>query len=189
MEQTTIELLNNELTISSKQKGDIIENRTSEMITLSSKGRLTCYTPNSDDDGIDLIVNPRNEFKPLFIQIKSRFVLQKSGRFIQNVGKNTFSANEMFYLMFVYFNQSTLEVERIWLVPSVDFEKLAFDKKEGETYKSFYRINAGMANSKDKWSPYVVDKADLGSKLQNIIDELYPITSSVVSNLQKIELS
>lgn len=189
MQQDSIETIKDEITISSKQKGDIIENRTSEMITLSSKGKLTCYTPNSDDDGIDLIVNPRNEFKPLFIQIKSRFVLQKSRRFIQNVGKNTFSANEMFYLLFVYFNQSTLEVDRIWLIPSKDFESLANNVKEGETFKSFYRINAGMANSKDKWSAYAIDKSELGSKLQEIINKLYQATSLGVPNLKNIELS
>lgn len=189
MEQTTIELLNEEITISSKQKGDIIENRTSEMITLSSKGKLTCYTPNSDDDGIDLIVNPRNEFKPLFIQIKSRFVLQKSGQFIQNVGMKTFSANKMFYLLFVYFNQSTLEVDRIWLIPSLDFESLAIKVKEGERFKPFYRFSAGMANSKDKWSSYAIDKSEVGSKLQDIIYELYQSEGAGVSNIKDPELS
>ena len=189
MIQTAVEVMNYEVNISSKQKGDIIENRTAEMITLSSKGKLTCYTPNSDDDGIDLIVNPRNEFKPLFIQIKSRFVLQKSGRFIHNVGKNTFSANKMFYLLFVYFNQSTLEVDRIWLIPSYDFKSIANKVREGESFKSFYRINAGMANSKDKWSSYAIDKSELGSKLQDIINELYPSEGSGVSNLKDIELS
>lgn len=74
--------------ISTKQKGAITENRASEIITLSSRGRLTCYTPNSDDDGIDLIVNPKGTFKPLFIQVKSPFKLQKSGQFIQNWGKH-----------------------------------------------------------------------------------------------------
>lgn len=99
--------------ISTKQKGAITENRASEIITLSSRGRLTCYTPNSDDDGIDLIVNPKGTFKPLFIQVKSRFKLQKSGQFIQNVGANTFSADKSFYILFIYFNKETLEIDKL----------------------------------------------------------------------------
>lgn len=68
--------------ISTKQKGAITENRASEIITLSSRGRLRCYTPNSDDNGIDLIVNPKGTFKPLFIQVNSRFKLQETGQFV-----------------------------------------------------------------------------------------------------------
>lgn len=167
------------INISSKQKGSITENRAIEMITLTSQGRLTCYSPNSDDDGIDIIVNPKASFKPLFIQVKSRFILQKSGRFIQNVGKQTFTSHENFYILFIYFNQTTLEVEKLWLIPSVDFEALAYDKKEGSTYNSFYRFNAGPNSTKDKWSNYIVDKANLGLSLIQIIDEVHkPILSS-----------
>ena len=166
-------MIKKELNISSKQKGDITENRAAEIITLSSNGNLTCYTPNTDDDGIDLIINPKAEFKPLFIQVKSRFVLQKSGRFVQNVGKKTFSTNPNFYLLFVYFNQESLEVEKLWLIPSIDFASLAYDKKEGKTYKSFYRFNAGPKSTKDRWIDYVVDKSKLGDELLKIINHLY----------------
>jgi hypothetical protein len=107
------ELLDLPSNISSRQKGDIIENRTAEIITLSSNGDLTCYKPNSDDDGIDLIVNPKGKFKPLFIQVKGRFSLQKTGHFIQNVGTKTFSSNRLFYLLFVYFDKISLEVKCI----------------------------------------------------------------------------
>jgi hypothetical protein len=129
--------------------------------------------PNTDDDGIDLIINPKSEFKPLFIQIKSRFVLQKSGRFVQNVGKKTFSANKNFYLLFVYFNQESLEVEKLWLIPSEDFATLAYDKKEGKTYKSFYRFNAGPKSEKDKWAKFSVDKSELGNEILKIIKNNY----------------
>lgn len=137
--------------ISSKQKGQISENRSAEIITLSSKGELTCYTPSSDDDGIDLIVNPKNSFKPLFIQIKSRFKLQKSGQFIQNVGTKTFLADKKFLLLFVYFNSDTLEIDKLWLIPSINFEEIAYQKKAGKTYKSFYRFTANPNSDKDRW--------------------------------------
>ena len=158
--------------ISSKQKGDIAENRVAEIITLGSKGQLTCYTPNSDDDGIDLVVNPKGTIEPLFMQIKSRFGLQK-GRFVQNVGKTTFNSNPYFYLLFIYFSQDSLEVEKLWLVPSMDFETVAYDKSAGKNYKSFYRISAGIKSQKDKWAGYSIDKAELGSSLQSLIKKLY----------------
>lgn len=83
---------------SSKQKGNIVENRAIEIITLTSNGKLTCYSPNSDDDGIDLIVKPKSKFKPIFLQVKSRFKLQKNCQFLQNVGIKTFQSNKHCYL-------------------------------------------------------------------------------------------
>ncbi|MCR9173574.1 MAG: hypothetical protein NXI10_13820 [bacterium] len=161
------------LGISSKQKGDVTENRESEIIMLGSNGRLTCYTPNSDDDGIDLIINPKSEFKPIFIQVKSRFVLQKSGRFVQNVGKGTFSANKNFFLLFMYFDEASMEVDTLWFIPSIEFASLAYDKKEGKTYKSFYRFNAGPNSTKDKWVNYRISKSELGNKILRIIETNY----------------
>jgi hypothetical protein len=158
--------------ISTKQKGAITENRASEIITLSSRGRLTCYTPNSDDDGIDLIVNPKGTFKPLFIQVKSRFKLQKSGQFIQNVGASTFIADKSFYILFIYFNKETLEIDKLWLLPSTDFKDIAYEKEAGETYKSFFRFSASPKSNKDRWAKFTIDKSELGKKLLDIIDNL-----------------
>jgi hypothetical protein len=155
--------------ISSKQKGAITENRASEIITLSSRGKLTCYTPNSDDDGIDLIVNPKGTFKPLFIQIKSRFKLQKSGQFIQNIGINTFKADKSFYILFIYFNKETLEIDKLWLLPSTDFNKIGIKIKAGKTFKSFLRFSASPKSKLDRWAKFTIDKSELGEKLLSII--------------------
>jgi hypothetical protein len=162
--------------ISTKQKGYITENRASEIITLSSNGRLTCYTPNSDDDGIDLIVNPKGTFNPLFIQVKSRFKLQKTGQFIQNVQEKTFVADKIFYLLLIYFNKETLEIDKLWLLPSLEFQDIAYKQKSGKRYKSFYRFSANPRSNKDKWSMFIVDKADLGKEILHLINGLYNIS-------------
>lgn len=158
--------------LSSKQKGDIVENRVAEIIALSSKGNLTCFAPNTDDDGIDLIVNQKGEYTPLFLQIKGRYKLQKNKTYIQNIGMQTFRYSRYFYLLFVYFNQETLEVETLWLVPSFEFTKTAYHKKEGKNHKKFYRFTANPNSQKDKWAEYKIGKADLGTKLSEIINQL-----------------
>jgi hypothetical protein len=155
--------------ISSKQKGNITENRIVELVTLGSMGQLTCYLPNSDDDGIDLIVNMKGNFNTLYLQVKSRYKLSKQGKFIQNVGVSTFKANERFYIVFVYFNESNLEIENIWLIPSIDFQKIAFLKQAGDTYKSFFRITANPNQSNDRWDTYKIDKTRLGTRLLEVL--------------------
>lgn len=159
--------------LSSKQKGNVIENRVSEIVTLSSNGILTCFSPNTDDDGIDLIVNIKGGYTPIFIQVKGRFILQKNGSYIQNVGKKTFKENKHFYLLFVYFDNSILEVKTVWLIPSTIFLSKAYFKKAGKNYKDFYRFNARPNSKADKWHKYIVDKKDLGSRIQEIMKETY----------------
>lgn len=155
--------------ISSKQKGNITENRVVELITLGSKGRLTCYTPNSDDDGIDIIVNQKGQFKSLYIQVKSRYTLNKANQFIQNVGLSTFNIDVNFYIIFVYFNPNTLEIESLWFVPSVEFKDNSYLKKAGDTYKPFYRFSANPRVSLDKWEQYKVHKTQLGMTILEML--------------------
>lgn len=160
--------------LTSKQKGEISENRVAEIITLASAGNISCFRPITDDDGLDLIISPKGQFKPLFIQVKSRFILQKNGRFIQNVGFGTFRPHKSFYVLFLLFNEKTLEVDAIWFVPSLDFGKKAFHKKAGETYKSFYRITANpRSTSKDKWAEYLTNKTTLVDRIYKAIADVY----------------
>ncbi|WP_342528200.1 hypothetical protein MKY84_04985 [Chryseomicrobium sp. FSL W7-1435] len=159
--------------ISSKQKGDVTESRVVELITLGSFGQLTCYTPKSDDNGIDLIINKKGDFKPIFIQVKSRFKLHKGRQFIQNIGLSTFISHAAFYIVFMHFNQETFEVECVWLIPSIKFEELAYLKKSGENYKSFYRFSANPYTDGNQWSEFRVPKEELGQELLKIMDSEY----------------
>lgn len=160
--------------LSTKQKGDVVENRVSEIITLSSQGRLTCFSPNTDDDGIDLIVNRKGYFTPIFLQIKGRFALTKGKCFIQNVNINTFRPHKNFFILFVYFDSNKLEVDTLWLVPSSSIISDAIYLKEGEHYKASYRFNASFSTNNVKWSEYKINKSELGNKIDDIINDLYP---------------
>jgi hypothetical protein len=158
--------------LSSKQKGNVSENRIVELITLGSQGKLTCYRPDADDDGLDLIVNERENFRPIFLQVKGRFVLNNR-QFVQNVGVETFKPDKRFYLAFVLFTQERFEVHRVWLVPSRDFAVKANRKESGKTYKAFFRFSANPNSSEDKWAEYQLHPASLGSRIVEIIKSVY----------------
>ena len=154
---------------SSKQKGNILEHRFIELISLGSDGNLTCFAPDSDDDGIDIIINRKMDFKPIFVQIKSRFNLN-NGSFSQGVGTNTFKADEKFWICFIYYNPENFDIENIWFVPSIDFDK----KINPKNYKRKLRFAASVKeNTKDMWSEYRVSKIDLSKKVDRIINSLY----------------
>lgn len=68
----------------------------------------------------------------------------------------------------MHFNPDDLEVNTVWLIPSEEFEKLAYFKSEGKSYKSFYRFNANPKSDIDRWAKFKVDKAFLGEELLRI---------------------
>ena len=157
--------------ISSKQKGNILEKRFIELVALGSNGRISCFTPDSDDDGIDVIVNLKSDFKPLFIQIKSRFNRNANGTYSQDIGVNTFKASPHFYICFFLYNTEDYDIETIWLVPSIDFKAKAIMLNLVD-YQNKLRFAANPKDtSKDKWREYRVEKKDLGKKLLTILEQ------------------
>jgi hypothetical protein len=154
----------------SKQKGDIAENRIIELITYTSNGNISCYRPVADDDEIDIILNEKGKLAPLFIQVKSRFLLNKKNRFIQNVGINTFTEDSNFYLCFILFSDKSLDIQCLWLIPSFDFKEKAYLKSAGETYKSFYRFSANPDSEKDQCCQYQVTKEKIGHQIIEILN-------------------
>lgn len=158
--------------VSSKQKGNILEHRFIELISLGSDGNLTCFAPDSDDDGIDIIINRKMDFKPIFVQIKSRFNLN-NGLFSQDIGTNTFRADKKFWICFIYYNPDNFDIENIWLIPSIDFHEKS-NEINPENYKQKLRFAASVKeDSKDKWCKYRVSKIGLSKKVNSIIDSLY----------------
>ncbi len=156
--------------LSSKQKGNILEARLIELIYLGSNGKLQCFVPDSDEDGIDLVVNLKGSFNPIFLQVKSRFNLN-NGQFLQDIGTNTFNSNKKFYIVFFYYNEEKYEIENIWLVPSKVFLKKSVELNP-KNYKQKLRFTASPKDdSIDKWSKYKISKNDLAKKIEKLIKQ------------------
>jgi|YelNatPaOPRAMG01_1025707.scaffolds.fasta_scaffold169607_1 hypothetical protein len=160
-----------EFKLSSKQKGNILEKRFIELVSLGSNGKISCYTPDSDDDGIDVILNLKSEFKPLFIQVKSRFNINSNGTYSQDIGTNTFKEHSSFYICFFYYDLKQFDVAKIWLVPSIDFKKKAVVLNPTDYAQKLRFAASPKDSSNDQWSEYRVKKEDLGEKLLEIMNK------------------
>jgi len=158
--------------ISSKQKGSILEKRFIELASLGSNGKISCFTPDSDDDGIDAIINLKTAFKPLFIQIKSRFNRNANGTYSQDIGVNTFKENKNFYICFFLYNTADFDIEKIWLVPSIVFKKMAIPLNPVHHPKKLRFAASPKDSSKDRWREYRIEKQDLGRKLLSLLNEM-----------------
>jgi len=154
------------MSITNKQKGTIVENLVVELITFGSNGALTCYTANADDDGIDLIVNLKGDVNPLFIQVKSRFGLEKNGRFAHNVGVNTCKNHPLLYYIFLLYNQEHRDILCAWIVPSGDlFSKIKISQITGR--QNHLRFGANPTSENDKWANYRHHPNSIGNFLLN----------------------
>lgn len=148
-------------TLNSPQKGNIVEARVAELITLYGEN-LSCYRPISDDEGIDLIVKEKGTLKSVYIQVKSNFSGDFSKPFVATVKKH--NAVDSFSMGFVFclFDTSKGDVhDYIWFVPAPDFIKMAHvDRNDLLGF-----VSGKSKKENNKWDAFMIDKRDLADRV------------------------
>lgn len=157
--------------LSSQAKGDIVEDRIKELIVLHGQGLLSVYKPVTDTHGIDLIITKSGMFQPIYLQVKSRFNLQKTGYFLIDISKRTFTPHHSYFVIGAYFNPENLEIyEYILLIPSAEVIKgIVVKAPNGDRYRITNQLNP---LSKGKWAKYLIKKSDLADKLLEKFEEI-----------------
>ena len=157
--------------LSSQAKGDIVEERIKELIVLYGQGLLSVYKPVTDTQGVDLIVTKSGVFQPIFLQIKGRFNVQKTGYFLMDISKKTFTAHHSYFVIGAYFNPQEVEIdEYVLLIPSDEVTKAPVVKSNaGERYRVANHLNP---DSKGRWAPYLTKKSELANKLIEKFEEI-----------------
>lgn len=148
-------------TLSPPQKGDIVEARVAELITLYGTN-LSCYRPISDDDGIDLIVKEKGSLKSIYIQVKSNFSDDFSRPFVASVKEKSVVDNYSMSFIFCLFDTSKGDVhDYIWFVPAPDFVRMAH--KDKNDLLGF--VSGKQKKESNKWDAFMIDKRDLASRV------------------------
>lgn len=144
-------------TISPPQKGDIVEARIAELITLYGSN-LSCYRPISDDDGIDLIVKEKGSLDSIYIQIKSNFSNDFSRPFVATVKDRSAIDKHSMSFVFCLFDTAKGDIyDYIWFVPAPDFIRMAHKDKNG--LLGF--VSGKRKKDTNKWDKFMIDKRDL----------------------------
>jgi len=158
--------------LSSGAKGNIVEDRIKELILLYGQGLLNVYKPVVDNRGIDLVVMKNGFFYPIFIQVKSRFNAVKKGSILIDVGENTFSVHNSFYIIGSAFNPATLEMEeRILLIPSKDYEANSTTISVNGKNKRRFTVSLKTGTTA-KGAKYFIKKSQLVEKLMEKFEEM-----------------
>jgi hypothetical protein len=148
--------------LSSTTIGNIIEDQIKEQILWHGKGLLSVYKPVSDTEAVDLIVLRKGTFRTIFLQVKGRTNLQRSGRFLCDVRMKTFHTHRSYFVVGAYFDPSTVELhDWLLLAPSEVVTILAQKKRD-----THYRITTPLSEKVGtKWAPYIYRKQDLAGRL------------------------
>lgn len=158
--------------LSSGAKGNIVEDRIKELILLYGQGLLNVYKPVVDNRGIDLVVMKNGFFYPIFIQVKSRFNAVKKGSILIDVGENTFSVHNSFYVVGAAFNPATLEMEdRILFIPSKDYEVNSTTISINGKNKRRFTVSLKQ-DTVAKGAKYFIKKSELVDKLMEKFEEM-----------------
>ncbi len=151
--------------VSPGQKGNIGEARIAELITLYGPS-LSCYKPLTDDEGVDVIVRLRDNFKTFHLQVKTRFGTVANTSLTTYVKQKNVKNNKAMGLVFAFFDTEDGDIWNfLWFVPAREFIKLALVSKN-KKHGPIYRFVAGRSRRKsNKWDGFLIDKRDLGNKV------------------------
>jgi hypothetical protein len=144
---------------------------------LSSGGKLTSFRPNIDIDHKDLVFDELgSRLRSVYIQVKCLTHLSHGYQLTCLVkfsdGKPI--TNDRFIYVFALLNVKTMTLEKIWLVPCKDFNRLATrlrPKGKGvvlafEAHARKRQRNVGPG----KWDRFEVKPEDLGPRFLSVIE-------------------
>lgn len=118
--------------LSATQRGRIAELHVATALMSKSGGRLSPFSPMSDDHGVDLIALDKASGRALPIQVKSWFLSpERPVRTVQfDLQKSTFPLSGTGAVVCVVMDPDTLTMLVGWVFPIAEVAHLAADKKD-----------------------------------------------------------
>lgn len=145
------------------RKGKAAELLVAATCIIESNGKLNAWVSYVDDEGIDLIVQRKDQPRFVALQVKSRFATAATigrHRFITDIRQATFAPRDDFYVLFVVVNHPPARIELCWLVPSMDLAAHVQPNDRG-----LYRFAASTGpNATGHWSRYRLAGGELARR-------------------------
>jgi hypothetical protein len=153
------------------QRGTVGEQLFAACVTLSSNGDLELFKPLTDDDHTDVSAGLRGRVPALAIQVKTALSLDRQGYAVARMAfpEGRPRRHPAFVYSIVYVIEAS--VEMAWVVPSADFNRLAYRGK-GRQGKGIELEFMASPVRDDHWSAFRCRRMDLGPRLMKIIQSL-----------------
>jgi hypothetical protein len=157
--------------LTSTQRGTAGEQMFAACVTLSSAGELELFKPLTDDDHTDVSAGRRGKVPALAIQVKTALSLDRKLLAVARMAFPDGKPREHPAFVYAIVYVADASVEAAWVVPSADFNRLAY-RGAGRRGKGIELQFMASPTRKDRWSAFRCTRMDLGPKLINLIDSL-----------------
>jgi hypothetical protein len=155
--------------LSRTQVGAVGEQLLAAYVTLTTDGQLELFKPLTDDDHIDMEAGRKGGLPRLAIQAKSARHPDHNGLVNALAVYRQGETRENPAFLYTVLLIADLGVGRAWLVPSADFNRLAYRRSHRGMDQLHFEA---YADREDRWSPYVVQPAAVGPQLLRLADDL-----------------
>lgn len=154
---------------------------------VSTDGTLELFTPVSDSDHVDVTAGRHGGIPAIAIQVKTSPQLDRNGTVEARAVYAKGHIREHPAFLYVVLLMSSIAIEHAWVVPSPDFNHLAYHIEDGKTEVLEFHA---YADREDKWTPYHVAAMNIGPHLINVIDSLAEtIPSDFLADTQGLVLA
>lgn len=157
--------------LTATQRGIAGEELFAACVTLTSAGDLELFKPLVDDDHTDVTVGKRGMVPALAIQVKTALTLDRKELAVARMAfpEGRPRQHPAFVYAVVYVPDAS--VEAAWIVPSPDFNRLAY-RGVGRRGKGIELQFMASPSRGDKWARFRITRLNLGSRLLEVISRL-----------------
>jgi hypothetical protein len=170
--------------------GTLVELMVEAEILAGSGGRLIASRMEPDVDHRDLVVAEVGGFGVLWLQVKGTTHPDREGRVVAFANYPSAAIPEsprLLYLVGLLDLQQHL-LARLWLVPSADFNRLAYRERSTHADRITLQFSCRAAGD-ERWDSFDVPKLQLAARLEPLVSALGVATLEELSSLRSATLS
>jgi hypothetical protein len=150
--------------------GTLVELMVEAEILAGSEGRLIPFRMEPDVDHRDLVVADVGGFGALWLQVKGTTHPDREGRVVAFADYRVDAIPEssrLLYLVCLLDLQQHL-LARLWLVPSADFNRLAYRERSPRAGRVTLQFSC-LAAGDERWDSFEVTRLNLAGRLEPLV--------------------
>ncbi len=165
--------------------GTLVEFMVQAEILLGSDGRLIPSRVEPDVDHRDIVVAELGGFGALWLQVKGTTHLDQGGRVLATAKFRADSIPESARMLYVFclLDVRQHQLARLWLVPSADFNRLAY-REEGAHAGHVNLQFRCRATGDKRWDQFEVPRLELAARLEPLVAALGPSSAEELGALR-----
>ena len=165
--------------------GTLVELMVEAEILAGSEGRLIPSRMEPDIDHRDIVVADVGGFGALWLQVKGTAHPDHEGRIVAFANYRLDAIPEGTRLLYLVCLVDLREhvLARLWLVPSVDFNRLAYRERAADPRRVTLQFSCRAAGD-ERWDAFEVPRLELGGRLEPLVRAAGPAAVEALSGLR-----